>query len=85
MAGVFLLWFLAVMIGGMRGSLSYEVGNMYTEFTVEQGRVKYKVPMVLPKGFPEHLFKLELVYDSAAGQGPLGLGWSISGLSRITR
>jgi hypothetical protein len=86
MAGGFLLWFLTIVVsGGMRGSLSYEVGNMFTEFKVEQGRVKYAVPLVLPKGFPEHLFKPELLYDSAAGQGSLGFGWSITGLSQISR
>ena len=86
MRGVLLSWFLAAVIGGgMHRSFSYEVGNMLTEFKIEQGRVKYKVPLQLPKGFPSHLFKLELVYDSATGLGPMGLGWIIGGLSQIIR
>lgn len=69
----------------VQDSLSYEVGNMFTEFKVEQGQAKYKVPVPTPKGFPKHLLEMELVYDSGGGSGPLGLGWTIGGLSQISR
>ncbi|CAH1797012.1 unnamed protein product [Owenia fusiformis] len=64
---------------------SYEVGNMPSEFNVEQGQAKYKVPIEPPKGFPRHLLDLDLEYDSGSSNGPMGLGWTINGLSQISR
>ena len=77
--------FFALLVVGIQKSLNYEVGNMFTEFKVEQGQAKYRVPVAPPKGFPSHLLDLQLLYDSAAGNGPMGLGWTIGGLSQITR
>ena len=76
------LW---IIVGVFQVSLGYEVGNMFTEFKVEQGQAKYKVPVPTPKGFPTHLLEVDLVYDSGGGSGPLGLGWTISGLAQISR
>ena len=38
----------------------------------------YRVPLDLPSGPGDLAPKIELVYDTAAGNGPFGLGWAIS-------
>ena len=42
------------------------------------GRGSYKVPIELPAGPGGLAPQLELQYDTAAGNGPFGLGWSLS-------
>jgi RHS repeat-associated protein len=49
------------------------------------GSAVYNVPLFIPKGTAGMEPKLALVYSSRAGNGSLGLGWSIAGLSTITR
>ncbi|KAK3696720.1 hypothetical protein QZH41_013079, partial [Actinostola sp. cb2023] len=76
---------LAILVALIKSSFSYEVGNMFTEFKVEQGQAKYTVPVTTPKGFPNNLLELQLQYSSGGSNGPMGLGWSIGGLSQIVR
>ena len=63
----------------------YEAGNMPPEVTVMQGQAQVKFPVPRPVGFSRLLPDLMIEYDSGVGNGPLGLGWDLSGLSQISR
>ena len=49
------------------------------------GARTYSVPLEVPQGIAGFTPQLALVYNSMAGQGIVGMGWNVSGLSTITR
>src|SRR4051812_19572207 len=49
------------------------------------GSATYTIPLKLPPGSGGVQPRLALSYDSQAGGGPLGAGWSIAGFSVISR
>jgi hypothetical protein len=60
-------------------------GKVPDQFTVlPNGSASYRIPIQAPPGVAGLEPKLELAY-SGRGQGLMGLGWSLSGLSAITR
>jgi hypothetical protein len=51
----------------------------------ESGQAVYSYPIVVPPGVAGMEPKLSLVYNSGGMNGPMGVGWSVQGLSQITR
>jgi hypothetical protein len=56
------------------------------QFSVtEAGAANLSIPIQVPRGIAGMEPQLSLVYSSASGNGPLGLGWSLAGPSTISR
>src|SRR4029450_7420987 len=51
----------------------------------ESGAAEYRIPIQVPPGGGAMAARLGFVYNSQAGNDLLGVGWSLSGLSSITR
>jgi RHS repeat-associated protein len=61
-------------------------GRTPTEFGVSHsGAATYQIPLWTPPGVGDVELDLGLVYGSRGTSGPLGVGWSLSGLSTIAR
>lgn len=61
-------------------------GELSGEFTVSaQGAASYRIPIAVPPGVAGMAPQLALAYNSQGGNGLLGVGWSLEGLSSISR
>lgn len=62
------------------------VGNLKGSFTTSaSGAMIYSIPILCPTGPGGLKPDLSLVYNSQGGNGIMGIGWNIGGLSAITR
>ncbi|MGH8035603.1 MAG: SpvB/TcaC N-terminal domain-containing protein, partial [Lysobacterales bacterium] len=65
---------------------SSRVGVTAGEFRVdESGNATYRVPILTAPGSGGMAPRISLNYSSKAGNGPMGMGWSLGGISAITR
>lgn len=61
------------------------VGTTKGEFSVNQGTANYALKIDVPPGVAGMEPKLSLNYSSGGGNGYMGVGWSIGGVSAVTR
>jgi hypothetical protein len=88
--GTGLLWSkfnagLVIFLGLCQAAFAQEVGSIAGEFSVSNGTANYSIPIEMPQGVAGMQPELSLNYSSQSGNGYLGLGWSIGGLSAIHR
>ena len=79
------LFVLCLMSASSQIFAATQVGLMPGEYAVEQGAARYTIPIDAPEGLAGLRPELAITYSSQSGDGPLGVGWSISGLSIIHR
>lgn len=51
----------------------------------DDGAFAYRVPLALPPGRMQMEPAISLACNSRQGDGPLGVGWTLDGVSEITR
>jgi len=55
------------------------------EAAIQNGMASYIIPIEMPDGVNGFQPSLGVNYSSAVGNGLLGLGWSLSGISTVSR
>ncbi|SDD65987.1 RHS repeat-associated core domain-containing protein [Pedobacter soli] len=68
------------------GGVTVDAGRTASSLDVSAtGGSTYSVPITVPPGIGKVLPQLSISYNSQAGRGIAGLGWSVTGLSAIRR
>lgn len=82
------LFFILGLVFSLSTSLFasiHHAGATLGKFNVSDGATNYIVPIQLPPGINGMQPKISLKYSSRRGNGLIGIGWSLGGLSGITR
>lgn len=66
-------------------AITTPVGTTPSSFNVANGAASYSIPIAVPPGINGIAPSLSLTYSSQGGNGLLGMGWGIGGLSVIHR
>jgi hypothetical protein len=86
-----LLLFLWFFVEINAKSISYNgnnkgiISNFKGDLSVNSGTLNYSVPLTLPLGTAGVKPQTTLLYSSSGGNGYFGIGWSMTGLSAISR
>jgi hypothetical protein len=79
---VLLVWVFALPVAAQTPVAGFTPGSFRV---TEGGAAEYRIPLRVPPGIAGMEPKLALAYNSQAGNGLLGVGWNLEGLSAITR
>lgn len=66
-------------------NINLSVGSTTGIANVSNGAGSYSIPITLPSGTNDVTPSLSLNYNSLGGNGPVGVGWCLSGFSMISR
>jgi uncharacterized cupredoxin-like copper-binding protein len=79
------LWISMVAIASAQAQ-TIVPGKMPGQFGVSpSGAASYSIPIQVPPGIAGMQPRLSLEYDSQGGNGIMGVGWNLAGLSSVTR
>jgi hypothetical protein len=67
------------------GVLLMYIGAAYSQTVPSEGQLAYSIPIVVPPAVKGMAPSISIDHNSAAKQGIAGYGWSITGLTSITR
>ena len=77
---------LALLSGSVIASSATHVGSNKGRFSVSSaGQASFRIPIPVPPGIQDQQPDLSFAYSSGAANGLLGVGWSMSGFSKISR
>ncbi|MBI3562811.1 MAG: hypothetical protein HY080_13955, partial [Gammaproteobacteria bacterium] len=77
---------LSIGVAAQVLAATHDAGTTPGSFDVDQsGAASYSIPIQVPPGIGGVQPSLSLNYSSQGGNGLLGMGWSLGGLSAITR
>jgi hypothetical protein len=82
------IFLIALFLGSLCGTNAFanSVGRTVGQFAVSPtGSAQYTIPIWTPPGIRGVQPHLALSYDSHSGYGIMGPGWTMSGLSVISR
>src|SRR4030095_5630171 len=85
MSRVFLLAAGIVFLSSVEAQTTAAGATPASFRATESGAAEDRIPIQVPPGIAGVEPKLALVYNSQAGNGLLGVGWNLEGLSAITR
>jgi hypothetical protein len=82
---IFLFSLLSTEMVFSQEAAEEDVGYLEGKLDIQNGAASYLVPVKAPAGIAGMQPEISFVYNSQSGNGVMGLGWNIAGLSVISR